>query len=110
MDAYRRRHKTPAQRGVEACACWLEGELAQIWPKIVAALGATALRALLHEPKARLKEYMEQKQAAHVAGLMVVATWHPSYVLRAPSAGARERACAQMVAALRRAHALAGEC
>ncbi|MCP3711585.1 hypothetical protein M3I54_32320 [Paraburkholderia sp. CNPSo 3274] len=88
----------------------MEGELAQVRPKVVVALGATTLRALLHEPKARLKEYMEQKQAAHVSGLMVVATWHPSDVLRSLNAGPREQARAQMVAALRRAHALAGEC
>ncbi|WP_322034137.1 UdgX family uracil-DNA binding protein [Paraburkholderia sp. J76] len=103
----RRLHKTPAQREVEACAYWLEGELAQVRPKVVVALGATALRALLHDPTARLKVQMEQKQPARVGDFLVVATWHPSYVLRAPSAEAREAARAHMVTALRRAHALA---
>ncbi|MCG5075125.1 UdgX family uracil-DNA binding protein [Paraburkholderia tagetis] len=100
----RRLHKTPAQREVEACAYWLERELAHVKPKVVVALGATALRAVLHDPHARLNAHMER--TTHAGGLAVLATWHPSYVLRAPDPDARERARAQMVEVLRRAHAL----
>ncbi|MFX1675781.1 UdgX family uracil-DNA binding protein [Paraburkholderia sp. A2WS-5] len=102
----RRLHKTPAQREVEACAYWLERELARVRPKVVVALGATALRAILHDPHARLNTHMEH--TAHVGELAVLATWHPSYVLRAPTPDARERAREQMVQALRRARALLG--
>src|SRR5690349_22949016 len=43
----RRLHKTPAQREVDACSQWLNGELAAIRPALVVCLGATAARALL---------------------------------------------------------------
>ncbi|SDE32663.1 UdgX family uracil-DNA binding protein [Paraburkholderia lycopersici] len=101
----RRLHKTPGQREVEACAYWLDRELAQVKPKVVVALGATALRAVLHDPSARLNAHMEHP--ARIGELVVVATWHPSYVLRASSSEAREAARAQMVDALRHAHSLA---
>ncbi|MEX3924952.1 UdgX family uracil-DNA binding protein [Paraburkholderia sp. BR10936] len=103
----RRLHKTPAQREVEACAYWLERELAQIRPKVVVALGATALRAILRDPNARLKAYMEH--AGRIGDLVIVATWHPSYALRAPNVEARDKARAQIVEALRLADALAGK-
>jgi len=38
----RRLHKTPAQREIEACHQWLEGELAAVKPALIVALGATA--------------------------------------------------------------------
>src|SRR5438132_3549968 len=43
----RRLHKTPAQREIEACRQWLEGEIRVIRPRVIACLGATAARALL---------------------------------------------------------------
>ena len=46
----RRLHKTPAQRDIEACRGWLVQELTVVKPKLVIALGATALKALLHRP------------------------------------------------------------
>ncbi|MEX3962306.1 UdgX family uracil-DNA binding protein [Paraburkholderia sp. EG286B] len=101
----RRLHKTPAQREVEACAYWLERELAQIKPKVVVALGATALRAVLRDPNARLKAYMEH--AARIGDRVIVATWHPSYALRAPNVETRDEARAQIVEALRLASTLA---
>lgn len=100
----RRLHKTPAQREVEACAYWLEREVARVQPKVVVALGATALRAVLHDPHATLKAHMAQP--ATVEGVTVVATWHPSYVLRARGEAARDEARAQLTAALREARAL----
>ncbi|PYE13634.1 UdgX family uracil-DNA binding protein [Paraburkholderia silvatlantica] len=103
----RRLHKTPAQREVEACSYWLERELAKVRPKVVVALGATALQAVLRDPKARLAAHRDR--VTHIGDLTVVATWHPSYVLRAPSAQARKTALAQMIAALLRAHALTGQ-
>src|SRR5882757_7844101 len=36
----RRLHKTPAQREIEACHQWLEGEMAAIRPAVIVALGA----------------------------------------------------------------------
>ncbi len=39
-------HSTPAQREREACRYWLEEEMTRVAPKVVVALGATALKAL----------------------------------------------------------------
>ena len=45
----RRMHKTPAQREVDACRYWLERELTRVSPRVVVALGSTALKALLQD-------------------------------------------------------------
>src|SRR3954466_9923185 len=42
----RRLHKTPAQREIEACAQWLDGEIAALRPRVLVCLGATAGRAV----------------------------------------------------------------
>ena len=101
----RRLHKTPGQREVQACMYWLERELEQEQPAVVVALGATALKALLDDAHARLQEHFS-KVSRH-AGRMVLATWHPSYALRAPDTATRERAYADIVAALKHARTLA---
>src|SRR5712664_1129728 len=43
----RRLHKTPAQREIDACRQWLEGEIAAVRPCVIGCLGATAARAVL---------------------------------------------------------------
>ena len=48
------------EREIEACGYWLEKELAAIKPKVVVALGSTALKAVLDNPKATLKDAMGQ--------------------------------------------------
>jgi probable DNA metabolism protein len=100
----RRLHKTPAQREVEACAYWLERELAQVKPAVVVALGSTALKAVLGDPRATLKEAVG-RAIAH-EGRWVVATYHPSYALRVPDAAARQAAFAAMVEGLKQARDL----
>jgi DNA polymerase len=99
----RRMHKTPAQREVEACRYWLDRELSDVAPKVVVALGSTALKALLENAHARLQDYLG-KVTEH-GGRKMVATWHPSYALRAPDPQTRERAYADIVAALAQAKA-----
>jgi DNA polymerase len=95
----RRMHKTPAQREVEACEYWLERELASVRPKVVVALGGTALKAITGNAHATLKDAMAAP--FQHGGRWVVATYHPSYVLRVPGAEAKARARAALVAALR---------
>jgi DNA polymerase len=76
----RRMHKTPSQREVEACHQWLEGELAAVKPALVVALGATAAKALLG-PAFRITKDRGKLQRRE--GLPpVIATFHPSFVLR----------------------------
>jgi DNA polymerase len=76
----RRIHKTPAQREIDACSRWLEGELAALAPVLVVCLGATAARAVVG-PDARVGA-LRGKVLARDPGPPVVVTVHPSYVLR----------------------------
>jgi uracil-DNA glycosylase family protein len=76
----RRMHKTPSQREVEACRQWLEGELASVKPALVVALGATAAKALLG---ASFRITKDRGKVQRREGLPpVIATFHPSFVLR----------------------------
>jgi len=80
--------------------------LKNVHATVVVALGATALRAVRDDPAARLQDYFGR--ASDARGRQLVATWHPSYVLRAPDPDARSRARADLVAALKLAAKLAG--
>ena len=77
----RRLHKKPNAGEIDACEWWLDHELRYVAPNVVVALGATALRALTHKPmsiassRGRLIELPG-------ARLGMVATVHPSYLLR----------------------------
>jgi len=100
----RRMHKTPAQREVTACGYWLNAELARLDPRVVVALGATALHAL----RASAAGVADSRGLALATdqGLPLVATWHPSALLRARDEGvARMRE--QVLTDLRRASHLA---
>jgi len=97
----RRMHKTPAQREIEACHYWLEDELRRFRPRAVVALGATALRSVMQMKSLALTPVLGQ--VLEHDGLRVVATYHPSFALRAPDKEARRRAYDAIVAALRRA-------
>jgi len=101
----RRLHKTPAQREVAACRYWLERELAALAPRVIVALGATALRAVLQDNGATLER--TRKPVRSPEGCLVVATYHPSYVLRTRGVEARELAYRTLVDALRTAQRLA---
>ncbi len=100
----RRMHKTPAQREVDACHYWIERELAMHEPQVVIALGATALKSILRKSTAKLQASMDQ--VIDHDGRRIIATFHPSYALRAPDAGTRQRAYQAIVDAFRRAHDL----
>jgi uracil-DNA glycosylase family protein len=100
----RRMHKTPAQREVDACHYWIERELATHEPHVVVALGATALKSILRKSTAKLQVSMDQ--VIDHDGRRIIATFHPSYALRAPDADTRQRAYQAIVDAFRRAHDL----
>lgn len=91
----RRMHKTPAQREIEACAYWLDKELAQVKPQVIVALGTTALKSVLGTSHVTLKDSMGH--ALRHEGRWVVAVYHPSYVLRVPDDAAKKGAFAAMV-------------
>ncbi|WP_438392524.1 UdgX family uracil-DNA binding protein [Caballeronia sp. DA-9] len=100
----RRMHKTPAQREVDACHYWIERELAEHDPRVIVALGATALKSVLQKSTVKLQASMGE--AIEYDGRLVIATFHPSYALRAPDAETRDSAFRAIVEALRQAHRL----
>jgi uracil-DNA glycosylase len=87
----RRLHAKPSAREVKACRPWLESELAVVKPLAVVCMGATAAQALLgasfHLTQHR-GEFIEDTGWA----LWVLATMHPSAVLRMPDDESRRRA------------------
>lgn len=78
----RRIHKKPNSQEIAACRPWLEAEISLVKPKVIVALGATAAQALLG-PKFRVtkqrSEFLESTLAPYI-----MATVHPSSILRAP--------------------------
>jgi DNA polymerase len=101
----RRRHKTPGQREIDACEYWLEQELHRTGARVIVALGATALKAVLNDSHSRLQDALG-KPIEHGEQLLV-ATYHPSFALRAPDPETRQRVYATIVDALRSAEKLA---
>lgn len=96
----RRIHKTPAQREADACAHWLESEIAVVKPEAAIALGATAARQLLQRPVAVLQE--RGQWFTRPDGLPVLVTLHPAALLRADPAE-RDAGYAAWLADLRQA-------
>ena len=77
----RRLHKKPDLREIEACNVWLRMEIARIKPHVLVALGATALRALLG--KTLTIDAARGQSLRHSSGVAVLASYHPSAILRA---------------------------
>ena len=100
----RRMHKTPAQREIDACHYWMARETESVAPTVVVALGATALKSVLQDSGAKLQASMGR--VIDHEGRKVVATYHPSFALRAPDPETREAAYRAIVEALERAHRL----
>jgi uracil-DNA glycosylase len=78
----RRLHKKPNAAQVRACKPWLEEELRLVKPRIVVALGSTAVQALLGAGF-RITQHRGEVIESDWAG-PVIPTVHPSSVLRAP--------------------------
>lgn len=79
----RRLHKTPSPDEVRACSRWLEGEIAALRPELLVCLGATATHALLGGSQALAA--VRGRVIARTAAAPLLATVHPSYVLRVPA-------------------------
>ncbi|MGH4007425.1 MAG: UdgX family uracil-DNA binding protein [Pseudonocardiaceae bacterium] len=77
----RRIHQTPGIEHVRACLPWLRAELHAVDPKLLVTLGATAAKSLLGS-SFRLTHH--RGELLEFEGLPLVATIHPSAVLRAP--------------------------
>src|SRR5215212_7245435 len=76
----RRLHKKPNAYEIDRCHWWQEQELRIIKPELVVALGATALRSLTGKPTAIAK--LRGHAVPLADGTPLIATIHPSYLLR----------------------------
>ena len=91
----RRLHEKPKASEVEACLPWLGAEIEIVRPRILVLLGATAAQALLGKKFRVTKQrgtWLESDLAERV-----IATVHPSSILRAPDPETRELAYAEFV-------------
>jgi uracil-DNA glycosylase len=94
----RRIHAKPGPKEIAACLPWLQAELDVVKPDVIVTLGATAAQALLG-PRFRVtKQRGQWVRAAWAAP--VLATVHPSSILRAPDDEARRREFKALVADL----------
>jgi DNA polymerase len=95
----RRIHEKPSPNEVRACRPWLLAEIAALQPDLVVCLGATAAQSLLG-PEFRVTK--ERGRLVGAPGLpRMVATVHPSSLLRAPDDETRRRELARFDADLR---------
>ncbi len=83
----RRIHKKPNSTEIEACRPWLEAEIAAVKPRVIVCLGATAAQTLLGR-EFRVSRQRGQPIPSPLAHI-VIATVHPSSILRAPDEQSR---------------------
>ena len=95
----RRIHQKPNSREIAACRPWLEAELRLVKPKLVVCLGATAAQTLLGASFRVTRE--RGKVLSSPLAPRVLATVHPSSLLRQPDEESREREYKHFVADLR---------
>jgi DNA polymerase len=93
-------HKKPNAREIAACLPWLQSELELFKPEVLVCLGATAAQALLG------KEFRVSRQRGEwldsSLAKRVLATVHPSSILRAPDDETRHAEMARFVNDLRK--------
>src|SRR5712671_7330355 len=103
----RRIHQKPNSHEIAACRPWLEAELRIVKPNLVVAMGATAAQAIFG-PGFRVTRERGKVLSSKLAP-RVLATVHPSSLLRQPDEESREREYKHFVADLRAALRAAGE-
>jgi len=87
----KRLHRRPNPGEVKRYRWWLQKELAFVRPRLVVALGNTALLGLTGEPLSVLKS----RGPLRLSGFAGYATVHPAYLLRLPDEATREAAYGQ---------------
>ena len=96
----RRIHKKPNAAEIQACRPWLDTEIQLARPRAIVCLGATAAQTLLgrqYRVTAHRGEFITSALAP-----IVVATVHPSSILRAPDDESRRREMKRFVDDLRK--------
>jgi uracil-DNA glycosylase family protein len=94
----RRLHERPNAAEVRACRPWLDLEIQMVQPRLLVALGATAAQAL-NGRDFRITE-RRGEIVARDGGPPVLASFHPSAILRARTSEDRDRMRAALVADL----------
>jgi uracil-DNA glycosylase family protein len=98
----RRIHKKPNSLEIAACKPWIEAEIDVIRPEVIVCLGATAAQALLGKQfkvSTQRGIWVESPLAPYV-----MATVHPSSLLRAPDDETRHRETKRFITDLKRVH------
>ena len=103
----RRIHKKPNSREIAACRPWLEAELRLVKPKLLVCLGATAAQAIFG-PSFRVTRERGKVLSSKLAP-RVLATVHPSSLLRQPDEESRQREYKRFVSDLRAGLKAAGK-
>ncbi|MGA7220286.1 MAG: UdgX family uracil-DNA binding protein [Candidatus Sulfotelmatobacter sp.] len=102
----RRIHKKPRASEIQACRPWLDAELQRIRPQVLVCLGATSAQALLGKDFSVTRQrgdLVESSLAPHV-----MATVHPSSILRAPDDAARRDQMREFVLDIKKLAGLIG--
>jgi len=97
----RRLHKKPNSREIAACRPWLDAELEVLKPEMLIALGATAAQAIFG------KQFrVSQQRGEFIPSALakyVMATVHPSSILRSPNDATRHEETQRFIEDLRKA-------
>ena len=96
----RRINKKPSASEIDACRPWLEAEIAALQPQIIVLLGATAAQSLLGRDF-RVTQHRGEFLDSDLAP-RVIATVHPSSILRAPDEKTRHEEMERFIADLRK--------
>jgi uracil-DNA glycosylase family protein len=93
-------HKKPSMREIKACRPWLDAELEVLGPELIVCLGATAAQAMLGT---NFRVTQERGTVLHREGLpALMATVHPSSILRARTDDDRHREMESFLADLKK--------
>lgn len=94
----RRLHEKANSQEIKACRPWLLAEIRNVLPSVILTLGNTAAQAVIHPGFRILKERGEYRglNSIDFPG-RIVASVHPSYLLRLPDPATREREMVRFV-------------
>jgi len=98
-------HKKPSMKEINACRPWLDAELETVQPKLIVALGATAAQGLLGSSFRITQSHGRVQDAPGLPP--IIATLHPSAILRAQSDEDRHAQMRVLVEDLREAARIA---
>ncbi|HVH89523.1 MAG TPA: UdgX family uracil-DNA binding protein [Terriglobales bacterium] len=94
----RRIHKKPSGMQIAACRPWFDEEVEVVKPKVIVCLGATAAQALLGRD---FRVTQTRGKVISTGEIPIIATVHPSSILRAPDDASRHAEMAHFIDDLR---------